>query len=197
MECCDCIGSLTWRPAAKEPDHRHRRLLRARRERPRHRRAAEQCDELAPFHSHASRASDTKDSTPPNGRRLLHPSHVRRTRDEHNHAADIFSKAAQAVNRSCHDDIEFPPAGVLEHGIEARPSVSSLGAGDACVAVDLHDVPTTPPGDLPKLADLIFNGLRVRAYSHIQCRALSAGHWRPRLVVAQSETIPPLYLFDF
>src|SRR5215471_11016254 len=34
---------------------------------------------------------------------------------------------AQAVNRPCHDDIELPPAGVLEHGIESRPSVSSLG----------------------------------------------------------------------
>jgi Arm DNA-binding domain len=37
------------RPAAKEPDHRHRRLLCARRERPSGRRAAEQRDELAPF----------------------------------------------------------------------------------------------------------------------------------------------------
>src|SRR5262245_13108971 len=37
------------RPAAEEPDHRHRRLLRARRERP-NRRAVEQRDELAPFH---------------------------------------------------------------------------------------------------------------------------------------------------
>jgi hypothetical protein len=31
-----------------EPDHRHRRLLRARRHWP-HRRAAKQCHELAPF----------------------------------------------------------------------------------------------------------------------------------------------------
>ena len=36
------------RPAVDEADHRHRRLLRARRERPRRRRAAEQRDELAP-----------------------------------------------------------------------------------------------------------------------------------------------------
>jgi hypothetical protein len=32
------------------PDHRHRCLLRVRRERPRGRRAAEQRDELAPVH---------------------------------------------------------------------------------------------------------------------------------------------------
>ena len=36
------------RPAVDEANHRHRRLLRARRERPRCRRAAEQRDELAP-----------------------------------------------------------------------------------------------------------------------------------------------------
>ena len=35
--------------AVEEPDHRHRRLLRPRRERPRGRRAAEQRDELAPL----------------------------------------------------------------------------------------------------------------------------------------------------
>jgi hypothetical protein len=34
----------------KETDHRHRRLLRVRRERPSRRRAAEQRDELAPLH---------------------------------------------------------------------------------------------------------------------------------------------------
>src|SRR5215470_18074336 len=33
----------------EKPDHRHRRLLRARPERPRRRRAAEQRDELAPL----------------------------------------------------------------------------------------------------------------------------------------------------
>jgi hypothetical protein len=42
-------------PAAEEPDHRHRLLQRSRRERPR-RRAAEQRDELAAFHSITSSA---------------------------------------------------------------------------------------------------------------------------------------------
>jgi hypothetical protein len=37
--------------AAQQPDHRHRRLLRARRERPRGCRATEQRYELAPLHS--------------------------------------------------------------------------------------------------------------------------------------------------
>ena len=45
---------------AAKPDHRHRRLLRARRQRPRGRRAAEQRDELASFQLielHSIRAS--------------------------------------------------------------------------------------------------------------------------------------------
>src|SRR5262249_9163973 len=46
-ECVDSGRRFTWRSAAEESDHWHRRLLRARRERPSCSRAAEQCDELA------------------------------------------------------------------------------------------------------------------------------------------------------
>jgi len=48
--CCDehlCLGRAT----VEESDHRHRRLLRASRYRPRCRRAAEQRDELPPLQS--------------------------------------------------------------------------------------------------------------------------------------------------
>src|SRR5262245_38229866 len=48
---CEAVGQS----AVEEPDHRHRRLLRARRERPR-RRAAEQRDERAALHSITSSA---------------------------------------------------------------------------------------------------------------------------------------------
>jgi hypothetical protein len=44
------------------PDHRHRGLLRIRRERPR-RRAAEQPDELAPFHQQFLPCFEAEDST--------------------------------------------------------------------------------------------------------------------------------------
>src|SRR5262249_36296029 len=47
---------IAWRRAAEKSDHRHRRLLRARCERPRRRRAAEQRDEIAPPHSITSSA---------------------------------------------------------------------------------------------------------------------------------------------
>src|SRR5215475_12841929 len=48
--------TISKRRAAEESNHRHRGLLRARRERPRDRRAPEQRDELAPFHSITSSA---------------------------------------------------------------------------------------------------------------------------------------------
>src|ERR1700730_16517218 len=41
---------------AEKPDHRHRWLLRTRRERPRDRRTADKCDELAPPHWPSSQA---------------------------------------------------------------------------------------------------------------------------------------------
>ena len=42
-----CAMTTSPTHVAAKPDHRHRRLLRARRQRPRGRRAAEQRDELA------------------------------------------------------------------------------------------------------------------------------------------------------
>ena len=55
-ECAQMFGVALRRLAVEEPNHRHRRLLRARRERPRHHSAAEQRDELAPLHSITSSA---------------------------------------------------------------------------------------------------------------------------------------------
>jgi hypothetical protein len=49
------------REAAEISDHRHRRLLRARRERPRGCRATDERDELAPSHCLMSRASHCKE----------------------------------------------------------------------------------------------------------------------------------------
>src|SRR5262249_47039573 len=56
-ECGDKMGRLIWRPAAQKADHRHRRLLSARRDRPRRRRAAEKRDEFAAIHSITSSES--------------------------------------------------------------------------------------------------------------------------------------------
>src|SRR5262249_31216176 len=47
-KCRDIRRHRSWRSGIKKPNHRHRRLLRARRKRPRGGRAADQRDELAP-----------------------------------------------------------------------------------------------------------------------------------------------------
>src|SRR6516164_4967609 len=57
------------RIGVKKSDHRHRRLLRARRERPRSRRATEERDEVAPFHCPMPPVLATK--------RIAHLSHGR------------------------------------------------------------------------------------------------------------------------
>src|SRR5262245_23575294 len=60
-ECGHKTCSVGGRRAAEEPDHRHRRLLRARRERPRGRRAADERDELATA-AHSINSSARPDS---------------------------------------------------------------------------------------------------------------------------------------
>src|SRR5262249_20677480 len=61
------IGVGLRRAGTEEPNHRHRRLLRARRERPCDHRAAKQRDEFAPLHSITSsaRASSIVAISPP------------------------------------------------------------------------------------------------------------------------------------
>src|SRR6516162_1069056 len=55
-KCAQAIRESVRRYRGEKSDHRHRPLLRARRERPRRRRAAEQRDEFATLHSITSSA---------------------------------------------------------------------------------------------------------------------------------------------
>jgi hypothetical protein len=50
-ERLDERGISVWRCAVEKPDHRHRALLRARRERPPDGCAAQECDEVTPSHA--------------------------------------------------------------------------------------------------------------------------------------------------
>src|SRR5262249_58955920 len=59
-KCAQTARECVRRCRVEEPDHRHRRLLRAGRERPRRSCAAEQRDELAAFHSITSSASESR-----------------------------------------------------------------------------------------------------------------------------------------
>src|SRR5260370_1182840 len=55
-KCCDEFPAVFERSAAQTSDHGHRGLLRARRQRPHRRRAAQECDEVASPHSITSSA---------------------------------------------------------------------------------------------------------------------------------------------
>ena len=68
-KCAQTVRDRVRRCGVEEPDHRHRRLLRARRERPRSRRAAEKRDELAPLHH-----SITSSARSRNGSGMFRPS---------------------------------------------------------------------------------------------------------------------------
>src|SRR5215470_12292512 len=60
-ECAQSVCTGVRRSLFEEPDHRHRRLLRAARERPTSSRAAEKRDEVAALHSITSSARSNID----------------------------------------------------------------------------------------------------------------------------------------
>src|SRR2546423_15697223 len=93
-----------------------------------------------------------------------------------NDVEQISERAPEAVDGSRHHHIEPPTTGILQHGIEAGPPVAPPGARDARVVIDPDYLPATPLGHLPKLADLIFHGLRVRGDPNIKRCALCLGH---------------------
>src|SRR5262245_51316858 len=67
------VGVDFWSPEVDQSDHRHRRLLRPRRQRPR-RRAAEQRDDLAPTHhsiTSSARASSVGGTSRPSALAVL------------------------------------------------------------------------------------------------------------------------------
>jgi hypothetical protein len=57
-ECRDEMDARLERAIVEKPDHRHRRLLRPRRARPRRRYATECCDKVAPPHGQSLRCED-------------------------------------------------------------------------------------------------------------------------------------------
>src|SRR5262249_54069400 len=65
-ECAHQVHGAFKRRAPEKPDHRHRRLLRARSERPRRCCAAEQRDELAPLDHSITSSAHSHSGRPPN-----------------------------------------------------------------------------------------------------------------------------------
>jgi hypothetical protein len=89
-----------------------------------------------------------------------------------NRAEQIDQRAAEPINGPRHDDVEPAPAGIFEQRIEAGPLLSSLGAADAGIALDLGHLPPAALGDLPELANLVLNRLVVRRHPHVERRTL-------------------------
>jgi hypothetical protein len=70
-ECGRHVRKWPWRPTAEESNHRDSRLLRADREWPRGRRAAKQCDELAPSHLEHGLPSGTRRASLPHAKTAM------------------------------------------------------------------------------------------------------------------------------
>src|SRR5262249_10333989 len=72
-ECLQIFDAHLRRTGSEKPNHRHRRLLCVRRERPRRRRTADERDQFAAFHSITSsaRASSKGGTTRPSARAVL------------------------------------------------------------------------------------------------------------------------------
>src|SRR5215475_6873634 len=68
---------------------------------------------------------------------------------------EVLQAAAEPINRPRHHYVELALGGIAAHGIEARSLVSALGAADAVVLVDLHDVEAGSSGNLPQLTLLV------------------------------------------
>ena len=82
------------------------------------------------------------------------------------------SERPSSIDGPRHHKIEFATAGILEQGVKARPLITTFGATDPEVSIDLDDIPSATLGNRFELADLVLNRLMVRRDSHVQCGAL-------------------------
>ena len=101
-------------------------------------------------------------------------------------------RTAKAIDCPGHHHVEFAPACVLQHGIEATPAVSALGAADTGIPVNVDNLPAAALGDLGKLADLFLDRLVVRAHSHVQRGSFhsSARTWSMTAATMMSRKVP-------
>jgi hypothetical protein len=67
----------------------------------------------------------------------------------------VLETSPQSVNRPGYDHVELALGSVTAERIERGPFVSLLGAADAMVLVDLHDLAAHAAGDLAQLAFLV------------------------------------------
>src|SRR6266498_4965483 len=74
----------------------------------------------------------------------------------------VLQRTANSINRPRHDDVELAPGRALAQGVESGPPISTLGAADALVAIDVDDLAAHPVGDLPERALLVLGRLPIQ-----------------------------------
>src|SRR6266487_2816949 len=74
----------------------------------------------------------------------------------------VLQRTAQSINRPRHDDVELAPGRALAQGVESGPAISTLGAADALVAIDVEDLAAHSVGDLPERALLVLGRLPIQ-----------------------------------
>src|SRR5262245_775146 len=80
-------------------------------------------------------------------------------------AEKVDQRPPEPIDRPGHHHIETPPTGVVEHRVKPWALISPLGATDAGVSVNLHDLPAAALRDLPELPNLVFDRLAVSAHT--------------------------------
>src|SRR6266700_5996921 len=73
----------------------------------------------------------------------------------------VLQRTAQSINRPRHDDVELAPGRGLAHGVESGSPISTLGAADALVAIDVEDLAAQSVGDLPARALLVLGRMPI------------------------------------
>src|SRR5258706_6381399 len=84
----------------------------------------------------------------------------------------VDQRSSQPVDGPCHDNAKLALAGVLEHLIQARTILAALGTADPCILICLDNFPSAPLSDVPKLLELVLDGLVIGADTDIDRGAL-------------------------
>jgi hypothetical protein len=83
----------------------------------------------------------------------------------------VGKRPAKPVDAPRRDDVELPASGVLPEAVEAGPSIASLGARYALVAVRLDNLPAARRSDSRKLPLLVLDGLSRGADPQVESDA--------------------------